>query len=69
NTDASAALSSLDDRLIRSLEELGGIRKMLSPPERNHLVQQIEKSLTPLANTLQHIDQTLSTMNIVNDAV
>ena len=69
NTDASAALYSLDDRLIRSLEELGGIRKMLSPPERNHLVQQIEKSLTPLANTLQHIDQTLSTMNIVNDAV
>lgn len=69
NTDASAALSSLDDRLIRSLEELGGIRKMLSPPERNLLVQQIEKSLTPLAITLRHIDQTLSTMNIVNDVV
>ena len=69
NTDASAALSSLDDRLTRSLEELGGIRKMLSPSERNLLVQQIEKSLTPLASTLQHIDQTLSTMNIVNDAV
>jgi len=69
NTDASAALSSLDDRLTRSLEELGGIRKMLSPSERNLLVQQIEKSLTPLASTLQHIDQTLSTMNIVNDAI
>ncbi len=68
NTDASAALSSLDGRLFRSLEELEGIRKMLSP-ERNLLVQQIEKSLTPLAITLQHIDQTLSTMNIVNDAV
>lgn len=69
HTDASAALTSLDERLICSLEELGGIRKMLSPPERNLLVQQIEKSLTPLAITLQHIDQTLSTMNIVNDAV
>lgn len=69
NTDATAALSSLDGRFIRSLEELEGIRKMLSPLERDHLVQQIEKSLTPLANKLQHIDQTLSTMNIVNDAV
>ncbi|EOL8946395.1 hypothetical protein ACM91X_003597 [Cronobacter dublinensis] len=69
NTDATAALSSLDGRFIRSLEELEEIRKMLSPLERDHLGQQIEKSLTPLANTLQHIDQTLSTMNIVNDAV
>lgn len=69
NTDAATALSSLDGRFIRSMEELEGIRKMLLPLEKDHLTQQIEKSLTPLANRLQHIDQTLSTMNIVNDAV
>lgn len=69
NADVSTALSSLDDRLIRSLDELGGIRKMLSSPERNLLIQQIEKGLTPLAITLQHIDQTLSAMNIVDNAV
>ncbi|WP_413530334.1 hypothetical protein [Rahnella inusitata] len=61
-------LSSLDDRLFRSLTELEEIRTTLSSPERNLFVQQIEKSLTPLTVTLQHIDQTLSAMNIVNDA-
>lgn len=68
NADAFTALSSLDDRLIRSLKELEGIRITLSSPERNLLVQQIERSLTPLTVTLQNIDQTLSAMNIVNDA-
>lgn len=61
-------LSSLDDRLFRSLTELEEIRTTLSSPERNLFVQQIEKNLTPLTVTLQHIDQTLSAMNIVNDA-
>lgn len=68
NADASTALSSLDDRLNRSLKELEGIRTTLSSPERNLVVQQIEQSLTPLTVTLKHIDQTLSAMNIVNDA-
>ncbi|EKN3392664.1 hypothetical protein O1Y80_000815 [Yersinia enterocolitica] len=68
NADASAALSSLDDRLIDALKELGVIRKTLSSPEQDRLALQIEQSLKPLAATLQSLDQTLTAMNTVSDA-
>ncbi|MBA0206271.1 hypothetical protein [Pectobacterium aroidearum] len=68
NVDAATALSSLDDRLIDALKELSVIRETLSSPERDRLTQQIEQSLKPLAATLQSLDQTLVTLNTVNDA-
>lgn len=68
SADASAALSSLDDRLNDALKELGAIREMLSSPERGRFALQIEQSLIPLAATLQSLDQTLNAMNTADDA-
>lgn len=68
SADASTAISALDNRLIDALKELSVIREILSSPERDRITQQIEQSLKPLTATLQSLDQTLVTLNTVNDA-
>lgn len=57
-----------DEMLNGALEELGAIREMLSSPERDRFVLQIEQTLIPLAATLKSLEQTLIAMNTIDDA-